>query len=797
MMIRNNLVIKKILLSLLLMLGIFFVASASSVSNIYAAPVSPDETNSDTNGGASGDKTVRLETSAFYTGAIKSLDQETAKKEETQDYIVNFANSSVTALPYSLSLVDPDTIGMFVVGIIIDIIEKMGSAVSLIVMIFYNFTSSTFWSTSMNAIFDTFDKAFFDWNNPNSWFYRVIFLFGAIAVIKKLFGNIKRTLTIKSSITIVLQVVMSCMLIVFIGQNGRNIVKYVENIANQSINQSFNFLNSNYDNNLPLEVNVKNQLFDVTQKQGFILRHFGVTDVDQIPNKYENTYKGENYDVSVTSEERVKTLLNNPTTDNAEVERKTYGNDQIGYSTEQCFAILGQSFIFLIHRCLIGFILASACAMLFIFIIMKEITIALSVYGLVFQLFKNELRVASTWFFARLKWSIMFIAVNLIFNMFLSFIITMINVLTSRSLLFLLPFDVVLIFGILYIKNNYKDIWEKITSDLGISSDSSIIDAGKAIINGEVSPVDVMNNRKDRLEREALSLEGENDESDSTSSVGNDNDELADVDDTSLSDVDSLDESDQLSDADEEDEINIDDELTDENEEDITLENPDIDIENADIEIQEGDSSTDDGDVSDNLDDVNIEETNSISDIEDLEEDIDLDKELQNENNQLDDVDSSVQIDDNDDLSDIDLEDDTKQINDDADSSVQIDDNDDLSDVDLEDDSKQVNDDINSSEQLNTNDDLGDADTEERNKQSRDNDALSDIDTEEKNKQSDPKSIDVVDDENSTQVDKPKENVKDEVLSKKDMEEMDNFLDEVLDESTKDEIVLEEEANND
>ena len=54
------------------------------------------------------DRAANLSTAPFYTGAIMSLDSKIAEKELKQDYIKNFSNSSVTALSYNLSLLDPE-----------------------------------------------------------------------------------------------------------------------------------------------------------------------------------------------------------------------------------------------------------------------------------------------------------------------------------------------------------------------------------------------------------------------------------------------------------------------------------------------------------------------------------------------------------------------------------------------------------------------------------------------------------------------------------------------------------------
>ncbi len=196
----------------------------------------------------------------------------------------NFSNSTVTALSYDLSLVDPDTILMHAIGLVINIFEAIGSLISLVVLVAYNFASSSFWKTAIETIFNTFDTAIFNWSDANSWFYKIVLLFGLVAVIKKLLSSMKRVVTYKTVVTTIFQVVLSCIMIVFIAQQGRTVVSYVDGLVNESISTSFNFIDDQYaENDLPLEINVKNQIFDIMQKQGFTLRHFGVTSASQIP----------------------------------------------------------------------------------------------------------------------------------------------------------------------------------------------------------------------------------------------------------------------------------------------------------------------------------------------------------------------------------------------------------------------------------------------------------------------------------------------------------------------------------
>lgn len=587
-----------------LVLAVLFVVTATiKITPIQADPEETESTGKDTES-----SNVNLKTSNFYTSAIASIDSEIRKKEDGQNYIDNFSNSTVTALSYDLSLVDPDTILMHAIGLVINIFEAIGSLISLVVLIAYNLASSSFWKTAIETIFNTFDTAIFNWSDANSWFYKIVLLFGLVAVIKKLLSSMKRVVTYKTVVTTIFQVVLSCIMIVFIAQQGRTVVSYVDGLVNESISTSFNFIDDQYaESDLPLEINVKNQIFDIMQKQGFTLRHFGVTSASQIPSEYYGTYKGKDYKTSDTGETRLSQLLNDPSTENARIERQTYGSNQIGYSGAQCGVILGESLVFLVHKALMGFVIGSACIMLFGFCFMKEVSLSLSIYGLVFMLFKNELRVASSWFMSRMKWTIMFIFINLGFNMFLSFMISMINAIASQALLFLLIFDILIAVLITYVIKHWQEIWEKITHDLGIDSDSTIIDAGKAILNGDIDPKDVYSNRKNRVAEERTQRNQDN--------YSDDPDY-----DASQPSVSNVKSGDDLADQDEA--VEADKGVDEDSNEDLKNTEDDFDVD-KEFEVEGEENANAIVKAVDAIDDVSEEEKTSIGDTKnDLEEDI-------------------------------------------------------------------------------------------------------------------------------------------------------------------------------
>lgn len=446
------------------------------------------------------DRAANLSTAPFYSTAIMSIDSKISAKELSQDYIKNFSNSSVTALSYNLSLFDPDTIIMHIVNIVISLIEMIGQAISLVVLILYNVASGSFWKTIIQGVFDIFDKAIFNWGNPNSWFIKILFLFGSLSVAMKLMSQWNKHFTINTLITVTVQVVVSCMMIVFIAQYGRGIISYIENMATESIVQNFNLLEDQYDSSLPLEVNVKGQIFDIMQKQGFVLRHFGVTTADQIESVENVLVSSDGTKRTISGKERVEKLLNEPSQRRSYLERKLLGNDQIGYSSGRVLAILGISVIFLIHRVLMGLLIGSASLLLLGIGFLKEITIATSVYALVFMLFKKDKRLAFNWFFGRMKWMLAFILSSLIFNMFLSFIVLLINGISAQkaSLLIILPFDIILCLAIYYLVTHAPQIWEKLMADFDIDGNSGIINLAKGVIGGDITPLEMFNKFKNR-----------------------------------------------------------------------------------------------------------------------------------------------------------------------------------------------------------------------------------------------------------------------------------------------------------
>lgn len=435
------------------------------------------------------DMESNISTPKFYSYAIMSLDSSVRAVEIGMDYVKNFVNSSVTAICYDLSLFNPDTIIMAIGKVLIDFVELLGLGFTLVTMLLYNIGSSSFWSSIITNIFASFDEVLFDFSNPNSWFIKILILFTFIAIIKRLAEAKKATLNYKTSINIIAQVILSASMILGVTMYGKPVISYVENLAAESLTISFGFDDS-YNTNLPLEVNVKAQLFEVLQVQGFTLRHFGVTDISQFDQ------------ASSTAEQnmRLEILLNEPTTTNAKSDRNK-GNDYIGYNSTQVFSIFGLSLVFFVHRIFMCILFSIASLFLIGVAFFKEVTLATSLYALSFKLLKRDSKIATNWFLSRIKWFLIFAFSNIVFNMLVTFMLSLINGISSidngASLLLLLPFDLLLFFSAKFLVKNGPALASEFMEGLNLESGTGAFNIAKGVITGELQPEQLSNVAKE------------------------------------------------------------------------------------------------------------------------------------------------------------------------------------------------------------------------------------------------------------------------------------------------------------
>ena len=79
-------------------------------------------------------------------------------------------------------------------------------------------------------------------------------------------------------VQIIAATVISTSFIIFIGQNGRNIIGAVESKARDMVVETFVFDGQSGN----MEISTKSNIFNILQKQPFMLRHYGVSSVEQV-----------------------------------------------------------------------------------------------------------------------------------------------------------------------------------------------------------------------------------------------------------------------------------------------------------------------------------------------------------------------------------------------------------------------------------------------------------------------------------------------------------------------------------
>ncbi|MCI3002610.1 hypothetical protein LV833_24620, partial [[Clostridium] innocuum] len=430
------------ILSLLFLLLVPTGIHAESMDGAIGNGNSPGETTAQKNDEEKAD----TNTSDFLSDAIISLDNDTRKKEMDQDYIKNLYNSSMTAKTKGFNLLDGDSIVTCFMNLITLLLEMIGFVISFFVLTIYNLVSSSFLGTVIQGIFDMIDKVIFDWSDPNSWINKVLLIAALSSILYKLIKDFTRIVRWQQIVQIVLTAFLSMTFITFIGQNGRKIANGFENVTSQMLTETFVFKEEKEDP----EIMNKQNIFDILQKQPFMVRHFGTTDLAKIAGSDDK-------DAIEKVGKRVQRLLNDPSQDNAEDEYDKFGNHAITHDGGSAMRVLGLSFVLLVHRGAISIVIAAICIGLGAVKASKYIVLGLSVYQLIWWLLKHG-RKARQWFTDRLMWCMVTIFADILFSMALFFLVELCTKISAYSVLLMLAVDVILIVLLRFVIKNLPTI---------------------------------------------------------------------------------------------------------------------------------------------------------------------------------------------------------------------------------------------------------------------------------------------------------------------------------------------------
>lgn len=490
--------------------------------------------------------------SDFITGAISSLDEETAKEETDENYIKNFYNSTQTVMTEGLNLFRPHTIVMVLLNVVTMLLELLGSIVSFLVLVLYNFVSSSFMTSVVDGILTAIEKAMFDWSDMNSWAVKIVVISMLLGIAYELIKNFTR-LHGKQIVQIVLSGFISMTFIIFIGQNGRKIMSGLETTAENLIVETFVFEGQSGN----LEISNKENIFEVMQMQPFMLRHYGTSSYESIATNSDQTVE--------EAKERVQTLLDEPTEENAKKEMDDYGNTVISQDISTCSQVLFLSFIGLMHRILIGIVIVIMSVIVGVVKILKVILMFLSIYQLLWWMIRRTHK-ARKWFMDRMMWSVAAILADMIFNVGMYFVMQACAKISTIHPLTMIAFDILMLILFVYLIKNIGTIAARLKEGGG--------EAMRAMLQGSASPIETFSriknshnnwNRRDEMDDgsddpyshfddDVPESETTEDLSDSSEAMHEEmqQEELADRSEDSLDDLIESDEADPISDSEDE-----------------------------------------------------------------------------------------------------------------------------------------------------------------------------------------------------------------------------------------------------
>lgn len=452
-----------------------------------------------------------VSTAPFLQQSFLSLDSEIAAQELNKDYVQYLWNSANTVMGDYIDFFRGETFIMVMYNVITNLLESIGLVLTTFVMILYNLTSSSFITTIISSILDMIDSLVFQWQNPESWIYKLIILFSMIGFVTKLVANNRRIIGISGVVNVLGEVVLSGFLIIAVGIYGRPVVNYADNMINELISVTFDF---GEDTNEPMEIRNKELLFETLQMQSFKIRHFGSLEISDV--EYEDKY-GEI--IYVSAEERLNDLLEEQTWQTAWREYDEYGNESISHNTSSCLQVMFLSFIFILHRILLAIIYCSFCLVIGLLKLLKELSLAAAVYQMIYTLLKGRNAQQGFWWVQqRLQWIVLCMVGNIVFTSLLFLMSKVIGIVSSVHPLAMIGLDILLLMLVLLLMKVLPGMLSNI-------SKASI----QGVLAGNIDPRSFYNNitgNKNRKNREEAEPEPESEPYDQ--SDFNDSNDLAD-----------------------------------------------------------------------------------------------------------------------------------------------------------------------------------------------------------------------------------------------------------------------------
>lgn len=390
------------------------------------------------NGDCMDERNETVSTAPFLQQSFLSLDADIAEQELEKDYVKYLWNSAATVIGDYLDFFRPETVMMMITNLLTYMFEMVGVVVTTLIMILYNLTSSSFINTVISGLLDMVDQFVFQWQDMDSWIYKLIIIFALISFVTKIVSDHRKIVNSTQIVNTFFEVLISAVMIIGIGIYGRPVINYADNMINELISVTFEL---GEETDEPMEIRNKELLFDTLQMQSFKIRHFGSLEIDDV--EYENEDGEMEY---VSAEERLNDLLVDQTWETAWREYDEYGNTNISHNLSSCLQVMFLSIIFLVHRVLLAILYGALCIVIGLLKLLKELSLAMAIYQMIYTLLKGrQMNTGFWWLQQRLSWIVVCMLGNVIFTTALYLMSKLITVLSAVHPLALIAFDLMLL----------------------------------------------------------------------------------------------------------------------------------------------------------------------------------------------------------------------------------------------------------------------------------------------------------------------------------------------------------------
>lgn len=225
---------------------------------------------------------------SFQNQMLLSFNAKIAEKEKLERFITQLDASALTARKdVNVGIFSGgEAFGVFIFGSLQDLIEQGNLFVSRVVITFYNVATGGLIQNIVGGALATVNKTVFDWGNINGFGFGIVIILALITIMSRVFQMLTNYQSRQYIVKSIVSVIVGALMLLFVVNYGAPIVNQIRT----NIDTSIASLNGN---ELSTSTENKNNMFDILQRQPFLIRNFNVGADSQIIIK-ENNHEIEN-----------------------------------------------------------------------------------------------------------------------------------------------------------------------------------------------------------------------------------------------------------------------------------------------------------------------------------------------------------------------------------------------------------------------------------------------------------------------------------------------------------------------